>query len=129
MTNKHKFILLSVYKTAFVCTIFDNQKLSVIFFFGLSTNFFSFFANTTYHANPFFVVADCPLWPINETEYECKGSMNQRICKRRQKCSGIQFPHHITALHCVAGQGWSYMSPQSIAVLPMNLFRLPICLR
>uniref|UniRef100_A0A8R1TU78 Uncharacterized protein n=1 Tax=Onchocerca volvulus TaxID=6282 RepID=A0A8R1TU78_ONCVO len=74
-------------------------------------------------------VADCPLWPINETEYECKGSMNQRICKRRQKCSGIQFPHHITALHCVAGQGWSYMSPQSIAVLPMNLFRLPICLR
>ncbi|KAL3981791.1 EGF-like domain family protein [Acanthocheilonema viteae] len=74
-------------------------------------------------------VADCPLWPINETEYECKGSMNQRVCKRRHKCSGIQFPNHVTSLHCVAGQGWSYMSSQSIANIPMNLFRTPICLQ
>ncbi|EJD74966.1 GCC2 and GCC3 family protein [Loa loa] len=74
-------------------------------------------------------VADCPLWPINETEYQCEGSMNHRVCKRRHKCPGIQFPNHVTSLHCVAGQGWSYMSPQSIANFPLNLFRTPICLQ
>ncbi|MCP9266359.1 GCC2 and GCC3 family protein [Dirofilaria immitis] len=74
-------------------------------------------------------VADCPLWPINETEYECRGSMNQRVCKRRRECTGIQFPHHVTSLKCVAGQGWSYVSTQSTAVVPMNLFRPPICLK
>uniref|UniRef100_A0A0R3RGH9 Deleted in malignant brain tumors 1 protein n=1 Tax=Elaeophora elaphi TaxID=1147741 RepID=A0A0R3RGH9_9BILA len=74
-------------------------------------------------------VADCPLWPINETEYECKGSMNQRVCKRRHKCHGTQFPNYVTSLHCAAGQGWSYLSPQSVANIPLNLFWTPICLQ
>uniref|UniRef100_A0A915Q329 Uncharacterized protein n=1 Tax=Setaria digitata TaxID=48799 RepID=A0A915Q329_9BILA len=74
-------------------------------------------------------VADCPLWPINETEYECEGSVNQRVCTRRQKCSGIEFPNHATSLQCTAGQGWSYVNSHSIAVVPMNLFRTPVCLK
>ncbi|VDN91471.1 unnamed protein product [Brugia pahangi] len=74
-------------------------------------------------------VADCPLWPVNETEYECEGSVNHRVCKRRHKCPGIEFPSQVTSLNCMAGQGWSYMSPQSIVNVPLNLFRTPICLR
>ncbi|VDK45152.1 unnamed protein product [Anisakis simplex] len=52
-------------------------------------------------------VSDCPLWPVNETEYQCSGSLNERTCKRINDCDN-EYPSGIKALTCALGAGWSY---------------------
>ncbi|VDM39849.1 unnamed protein product [Toxocara canis] len=59
-------------------------------------------------------VNDCPLWPINQTEFECTGSLTQRFCTRKNRCE-LEYPSGVQALSCKAGAGWRYIfSHQSI---------------
>ncbi|KHN86624.1 Sushi, von Willebrand factor type A, EGF and pentraxin domain-containing protein 1 [Toxocara canis] len=44
-------------------------------------------------------VNDCPLWPINQTEFECTGSLTQRFCTRKNRCE-LEYPSGVQALSC-----------------------------
>uniref|UniRef100_A0A914ZG05 Fibropellin-1 n=1 Tax=Parascaris univalens TaxID=6257 RepID=A0A914ZG05_PARUN len=75
-------------------------------------------------------VSDCPLWQINQTEYNCTGSLKQRLCIRKRPCQR-QYPSNVQAISCTAGSGWRYVVTGSEADESLErpeMSRPPVCI-
>uniref|UniRef100_F1KPM5 Neurogenic locus notch protein 1 n=1 Tax=Ascaris suum TaxID=6253 RepID=F1KPM5_ASCSU len=75
-------------------------------------------------------VSDCPLWQINQTEYNCIGSLTQRLCTRKSPCQR-QYPSNVQAISCTAGSGWRYIVTGSEADESLErpeMSRPPVCI-